>query len=327
MNKSNKVTVHDVARVAGVSKSTVSLVLRQSDKASDKAKRKVAAAIEQTGYVYNREAASMRSKSSNLIAIVINDLTNPYSAKLAVALEKQVRKLGFMSMMVNSDECVKTQSDLVAELSQYKIRAFIVVPAPNTKSTWLDALENDQTQVICMMRQVEKSNVPCVLPSNKQGTYLAAKQLLSRGITRLAFIGGDSSISDYHQRLAGFQTALNEANQASNNIFNSKTNRFGGRSAMADCLSTMPDIEGVVCFNDIVAYGVIEQLNVAGLRPGQHIGVIGFDDLDDSELMQVPLSTVRIDADAVAKSVCEILQNGSDGQLLEVPVELIVRDS
>ena len=81
-NSKQSVTVHDVARVAGVSKSTVSLVLRGSDKASEKAKEKVHQAIKKTGYVYNREAAAMRSKSSDLVAIVINDLTNPYSIRI-----------------------------------------------------------------------------------------------------------------------------------------------------------------------------------------------------------------------------------------------------
>ena len=99
-----KATVFDVARHAGVSKSTVSLVLTQSDKVSDKAKLKVEQAIEAIGYVYNREAASMRSRRSNLVAIVINDLTNPYSAQLAVGLEQHIRKMGLFSMLVNSAE-------------------------------------------------------------------------------------------------------------------------------------------------------------------------------------------------------------------------------
>ena len=113
---SKSVTVHDVARVAGVSKSTVSLVLTGSKKVSDTAKLKVEKAIDETGYVYNRDAASMRSRKSNLVAIVINDLTNPYSAQLAVGLEQQIRKMGLFSMLVNSGEDVETQNQLVRNL-------------------------------------------------------------------------------------------------------------------------------------------------------------------------------------------------------------------
>lgn len=184
------VTVHDVARVAGVSKSTVSLVLRGSEKASAKAKDKVLKAIEETGYVYNRDAAAMRSKSSDLVAIVINDLTNPYSAKLAVALEKHVRQLGLMATLVNTSEDVETQTQIVAKLKEYRVKAFIICPAPNTEAKWLEELQTMQTQVVSIMRQVSGSTIPCVLPDNEKGVYTATKALIKRGHKQIAFIGG-----------------------------------------------------------------------------------------------------------------------------------------
>ena len=107
INNGKSVTVFDVARAAGVSKSTVSLVLTNSNKVSDKARQKVEKAIKETGYVYNRDAASLRSKRSNLVAIVINDLTNPYSAQLAVGLERQIRQMGLFSMLVNWYSLIK----------------------------------------------------------------------------------------------------------------------------------------------------------------------------------------------------------------------------
>ena len=124
--KSKSVTVIDVAKKAGVSKSTVSLVLTGSPKVSDKARSKVEKAIDEIGYVYNRDAASLRSRKSNLVAIVINDLKNPYSAQLAVGLEKQIRQMGLFSMLVNSDENVETQSSLVRNLKEYNVAAFII---------------------------------------------------------------------------------------------------------------------------------------------------------------------------------------------------------
>ena len=321
------VTVHDVARVAGVSKSTVSLVLRGSEKASAKAKDKVLKAIEETGYVYNRDAAAMRSKSSDLVAIVINDLTNPYSAKLAVALEKHVRQLGLMATLVNTSEDVETQTQIVAKLKEYRVKAFIICPAPNTEAKWLEELQTMQTQVVSIMRQVSGSTLPCVLPDNEKGVYTATKALIKRGHKQIAFIGGDDAISDYHQRLLGFNNAINEHSDVSSWVFNSATNRQGGRLAMSMCLEKVPSIESVMCFNDIVAYGVMEYLAEQNIKPGHDIGVIGFDDLDDSKLMSVPLSTVKIDADDIAKAVCEILKGDKPESLKQVPVSLIERSS
>lgn len=328
-NNTNKqsVTVHDVARVAGVSKSTVSLVLRGSDKASDRAKEKVLKAIEETGYVYNREAAAMRSKSSDLVAIVINDLTNPYSANLAVALEKHIRELGLMATLVNTSENALTQTQIVAKLQEYRVKAFIICPTPNTQASWLNQLQKPHTQVVSIMRQVDGSQVPCVLPNNEMGAYNATKALIARGHKHIAFIGGDAAISDYHQRLAGFNKAAKEQNDSQTWVFNSTTNRHGGRLAMSECLAQVPQVESVVCFNDIVAYGVIEYLAEQNLKPGADIGVIGFDDLDDSKLMSVPLSTVKIDANDIAKAVCHILKNDTQKGLTQVPVALIERSS
>jgi LacI family transcriptional regulator len=331
LNKNNHnnqtVTVHDVARVAGVSKSTVSLVLRGSDKASTRAKEKVLKAIQETGYVYNREAAAMRSKSSDLVAIVINDLTNPYSAKLAVALEKHIRELGFMATLVNTSENALTQTQIVSKLQEYRVRAFIICPTPNTQASWLNQLQKPQTQVVSIMRQVTNSQVPCVLPDNELGAYQATQSLINRGHKHIAFIGGDASISDYHQRLSGFNKAISERDDIQSWVFNSATNRHGGRMAMSECLAQVPNVESVMCFNDIVAYGVIEFLSEQGLKPGADIGVVGFDDLDDSKLMSIPLSTVKINADDIAKAVCYILKNNIQDGIQQVPIELIERAS
>jgi LacI family transcriptional regulator len=320
------VTVIDVAKAAGVLKSTVSLVIRGSDKVSDRAKEAVKKAIKQTGYVYNREAAAMRSKSSELVAIVINDLTNPYSAQLAVALENQVRKRGLMTMLVNSAENVDTQTELVEKLAQYRLKAYIICPAPNTEGAWLNELAQGKSQVITMMRQVSGADVPCVLPDNETGTYLATKALLEKGRRHFAFIGGDDSISDYHQRLAGVQKAVNEYS-VTVKVVNSATNRQGGRLAITECLSSFPELDAVVCFNDIVAYGVMEHLTATGVKIGEEVSVVGFDDLSDSAWMQVPLSTVRIDADKIAHAVCGFLDEPNSAQVEQVDVELMMRAS
>lgn len=96
---------------------------------------------------------------------------------------------------------------------------------------------------------------------------------------------------------------------------------------MSMCLEKVPSIESVMCFNDIVAYGVMEYLAEQNIKPGHDVGVIGFDDLDDSKLMSVPLSTVKIDADDIAKAVCEILKGDKPENLKQVPVSLIERSS
>ncbi|MFC3034722.1 LacI family DNA-binding transcriptional regulator [Pseudoalteromonas fenneropenaei] len=331
-NKSEKITIFDVAKEAQVSKSTVSLVLTQSDKVSDRSREKVLKAIDKLGYVYNRDAAALRSKRSNLVALVINDLTNPYSAQLAVGLEKHIGALGMLPMLVNTGECLTRQQQVVNTLKEYNVAAFVICPAPGTDKQWVNRLIESGFPVINIMREVPFSDAPTILPDNQKGTLLATEHLLSQGIEKIAFVGGTEDISDYHERLAGYQTALRLHQVASNNaIVPASTNRQGGREAFNTLMQTHPDTEAIVCFSDVIAYGVIEAMRQRQLEPGKDIKVVGFDDLEDSRLMDPSLSSVHIEADDIGKRTClalaELLNGSAPAVRTLVDVKLIVRDS
>lgn len=329
--KTQKVTVFDVARHAGVSKSTVSLVLTRSDKVSQKAKEKVEQAIDAIGYVYNREAASLRSRKSNLIAIVINDLTNPYSAQLAVGLEQHIRKMGLFSMLVNSGEDLETQQQLVRNLKEYNVAAFIMCPVAGTSAKWQNDLIEQGFPVINIMREVLDAKVPTVLPDNTLGTHQATEHLIEKGYKHIAFIGGNENISDYHQRLLGFKQALksHKRNFDERLCIQSETNRHGGRQAMLQALKQVKNLDAVICLSDVIAYGAIETLREQNLQPGKDIAIVGFDDLADSSLMTPALSTVKIDADKIGAVVCSLLSdiNTAPHDTVLVPIELKIRES
>lgn len=324
VNNKQKITIFDVAREAGVSKSTVSLVLTDSDKTSEKTKQKVLETISRLGYVYNRDAASLRSKRSKMVAVLINDLTNPYSAQLAVGLERHLYQLGMLPMLINSDENYARQQNIVSTLREYNVAAIIMCPAPGTEISWIDGLIQSGLPVINIMREVPFCNAPTVLPDNQKGTHIATKHLLNQGFTKLAFLGGTDDISDFHERLRGFQLALASQNIdiASCPIVQANTNRQGGREAMLQLLKETPNIQGVICFSDVIAYGAIESLKSMNLVAGKDIKIIGFDDLADSSLMSPALTTVRIDADDIGKRTCQVLSELLNGT--QPPVRTLV---
>ncbi|CCQ10094.1 Transcriptional regulator of mannoside utilization, LacI family [Pseudoalteromonas luteoviolacea B = ATCC 29581] len=330
--KPEKVTIFDVAREAQVSKSTVSLVLTQSDKVSAKSKEKVLSAIEKLGYVYNRDAAALRSKRSNLIALIINDLTNPYSAQLAVGLEKHIAELGMLPMLVNTDESFTRQQQVVQTLKEYNVAAFVICPAPGTDKTWVNQLINSGFPVINIMREIPYANAPTILPDNQKGTLLATEHLIAQGAKHPAFVGGNNQISDYHERLKGFQTALTlEGSFQAAPVVCSLTNRQGGRDAFNSLISKYPNTDAIVCFNDVVAYGVMDAMQQHGLVPGKDIKIVGFDDLEDSKLMSPALSSVRIEAQEIGKRTClalkELLEHGQPALRTQIDVRLMIRAS
>jgi len=332
IKKTGKFTIWDVAKEAQVSKSTVSLVLTNSDKVSKKSKDKVLSAIEKLGYVYNRDAAALRSKRSNLVALVINDLTNPYSAQLAVGLEKHILALGMLPMLVNIAEDVERQKQVVKTLKEYNVAAFIMCPAPGTEQSWQDDLIESGFPVINIMREIPFSAAPCILPDNKKGTHVATSHILSQGIEDIAFLGGTSEISDYHERLSGFLSALKQFNIHDEKcVIEAPTNRQGGREAFDKLITQAPSTQAIICFNDVIAYGVIEAMRQHGLEPGKDIKVVGFDDLEDSRLMLPSLSTIAINADEIGKRTCqvlnELLNQSTPPVRTLVDVNLQIRDS
>ncbi|MDD1782981.1 LacI family DNA-binding transcriptional regulator [Enterovibrio sp. ZSDZ35] len=328
-----KATVIDVAKAAGVSKSTVSLVLRGSEGVKAETVAKVNIAIEQLGYVYNRDAASLRNKESNLIAIVANDLANPYLAQVIMALEAELERRGFMPVVVNINESVARQTTMIASLREHNVAGYFMTPAPETQASWLKGLASSDHPVICLMRDVAGSDVPYVMPDNVKGVYLATQYLISLGHKRIAFVGGVETISDYQERKQGFIRAMEEAQLPikAEDIVPSSTKREGGKVALHRVLDSDNSITAVMCFTDVVAYGVYSALMERGLTPGKEIAVVGFDDLEDSRLMSPALTTVKVRAEDIGRVACERLQqwreNNSVPESALVGVELVVRAS
>ncbi|NUZ09890.1 LacI family DNA-binding transcriptional regulator [Pseudoalteromonas sp. McH1-7] len=329
--KRANVTIFDVAKEAQVSKSTVSLVLTQSEKVSDKSKAKVLHAIEKLGYVYNREAAALRSKRTNLVALVMNDLTCPLCAQLAVELEKQVYTLGMVPMLVSTNECIERQQQAVQAFKEYNVSAFIMIPAKGTSRQWLDNLYDSGFLVITIMREIAFAKAPSILPDNKKGTHLATSHLIEVGARHIAALG-EQDCFEYQAKLAGFQSALTShhvKHQAT--VIDVQNNRRAGKKAFKQLIETHRNIDAVMCFSDFIAYGVVDTMREIGLSPGRDIKVIGFNDFADSQFMTPSLSSVKIDINEICRRTCQTLSEQLSGTTPAattiVDVTLQLRDS
>ena len=151
MSSRDKTTILDIAREAGVSKSTVSLVLQGSDLIKPDTAAKVRKAIAETGYVYNRGAANLRKAQSNVIGMVINDLTNPFYAELAVGMERTFQAAGIVPFIANTSESPIRQDEVLKSMLEQGVAGLIVAPARGTKP---DAFKRIETAGL-------PSSLPC----------------------------------------------------------------------------------------------------------------------------------------------------------------------
>lgn len=330
-----RITLHDVARHVGVSKSTVSLVLQGNSGVSTKTRERILRGIEETGYVYNRKAAALRQTQQNdLIGVLVNDLKTPYSSEVLSQIEEYALLRNIVPMFASCTEKLAQQEKLVQLYMEHKVAGFILCPAPGTRPAWLDGIWRNGFPLVQIMREVPFCRLPSVVADNRAGTYAATQHLLQLGHERIAFLGGDEGISDYHERLAGYMDALNDAGVRvpDGYIYPVAQSRAAGREGLRSLLACDPKITALVCFSDLLAYGVLSMSHELGIKVGQDLAVVGFDDLADSRLTYPALTSVRVEAADFAQVAMELLQlylqeRQAPVERRVVPATLVIRES
>jgi len=327
-------TMIDIARAAGVSKSTVSLVLRGSDLVKAETRGRVDATIERLGYVYNRGAANLRASSSSFVGMVISDLTNPFFAELAVGIESALYALGFVPILANTNEDVERQAYVLRSLREHNVAGIIMSPARGADA-WTLANQLPSTMpTIITMRRIVSSPFPYIGPDNRAGSREAVAHLLRLGHRRIAYLGGDEKITTQVERAAGWQDALAAAGipHEEGLMFPAPPTRAGGRDALGRALALPKPPTALFCYNDIVAMGATRELAMRGLVPGRDVAVVGFDDIAEAEHNAPPLTTVSADTRQMGARCAESLLRlirGDDPQGLSYAgrTRLVVRES
>lgn len=333
---SNRVTVIDIARAAGVSKSTVSLVLQASPLVNETTRAKVNAVILELGYVYNRGAANLRQKSapSRIIGIIVNDLTNSFFAELAVGMDMVMQSAGYVQFLSNSAESVDRQCEVVASMREHSISGLILSPAKGTKAADLKPIVGSGIPVVSVVRGVPGAKISTLSSSNHVGAKAAVRHLISLGHRRIAFLGGVPDTTVFAERTGGWRDALIETGLAASDdlIVSSTASRAGGMAAIERALNLVDRPTAALCFNDASAFGVCDGLRSAGKEPGRDFGVVGFDDVIEAETAVPSLTTVSVDPQGMGRRAAQLLLKQINAGKVEPeqivsPVRLVVRQS
>jgi|SRR5438105_6001260 len=326
-------TILDVAEAAGVSKSTVSLVLNGSPLIKEATAAKVREVAAQIGYVYNRRAADMRSQSSNIIGVVINDLMNPFFAEVLVGIERKLVEAGYITLMAHTYESLALQTKLMHSMREQNAAGIILCPALDTPATLVKEVQAWGIPLVVMVRSLGKGNYDYAGSDNALGTFMAMQHLLAKGHRRIGFLGGQSG-AVFDDRLQGYRQALKKhrLKEDAELLCPALPTRQGGYDALQRLLDVQPAATAAVCYNDITAFGALAALGERGIAAGQDFAIMGFDGLLDTAHSNPPLSTVNIRpgalGEAAASLMLERLSKPDAGRLryLATP-ELLLRAS
>ncbi|HEX7342512.1 MAG TPA: LacI family DNA-binding transcriptional regulator [Rhodanobacteraceae bacterium] len=335
----HRVTIADIARGCGVSTATVSLVLRGSPLTATATRKKVEAEIRRQGYVYNRAAANLRQRTSSSVALVINDLSNPYFAEFAAGVDETLGSRHYVTLLGSTNESTERQRQVLASLIEHAPAGIILSPAEYSDGERLHAIIGAHTPVLVFNREPPHadwahSHWDYLALDNRRGARLATEHLLALGHRRIAFFGGHASSSSCSERREGYAGAMVHAGVEIDAawLVESAPTRLAAAQETAALFACDRAPTAAVCYNDAVALGLMLGLAAHGRRPGRDFAVTGFDDIPEAAVSMPPLTTLATDPRARGRQAAErilarVLAPEADGTRCVAPVHLVARGS
>lgn len=326
-----RATSLDVAKLAGVSQSAVSRALTPGASISDAMKRRVIEAAETLGYTPNVFARSLITNRSNIIGVVMGDVTSSFYAEVLDRLSRSLQDRGQRVLFASAPpEAGPDQA--VQELLHYQV-AGIVITSATLSRAMAERCAAAQAPVVLLNRRPPVGEASSVRCNSVNGGYLAGDLLARAGHRRYAFIGGLPGAFSSKERERGFARALAAHGKTIALRADGQFTYQGGFAAARDLLGRRAPPDAIFCGGDEMALGVVDAArHVMGLRIPQDLSIIGFDDIPTAAWEGYRLTTIRQPVQRMVERILEILfaqiaQPGAKRVVEQIPCELVVRGS
>ena len=309
-------TIHDVARMAGVSIKTVSNVLNGYASIRPATKQRVLEAIESLDWTPNLTARGLRSGRTGLINLIIPDLRNAYFAELSDVLMEAADAQGLSVIVAQTRGQRRRELDLLRGPRAQMVDGILFSPlALGDQDTPL--LATVKTPMVLLGERILDGPKDLVTMHNVEGARAATRHLLDQGRRRILAFGSDASLlnGSANLRLIGYRQALEDAGVPYDPALTVDVVswlRSAGAAAMRGFLERGIAFDGVVGFNDLIALGAMRALQEAGLRVPQDVAVIGFDDIDEAQYSRPSLSTIDPGREEIAEMAIRFLKERID---------------
>ncbi|MNO19374.1 Catabolite control protein A [compost metagenome] len=327
-------TIIDVARLAGVSKTTVSRVINNYPHISADKKEQVLKAMEQLGFTPNLSARRLRGQLATTIAVVVPKIVNPFFSYLVDAIEQVGYRNGYQTLICQTNE---DKDKELAYLNLLKTKQADGMIMTSIENAWEDIKPFTQYGPIVLCNEyISKLDVPMIRVDQYQGTYIGVKHLIERGHRKIAYCTGGlfTEAGKDRDRNRGYQKALEEAGIPvnPNYILVDKHTIEDGKNVMRLILEMKDRPTAVFTGSDEIAGGLMMAAKQAGLSVPGDLAILGFDDQPIAEVLDPGLTTIRQPIEQMGQKAGEILlsilnQENTESAVHELPVELIIRKS
>lgn len=309
-----KVTMADVAELAGVSKSTVSAVINNKDVVAAATRRRVLQAVDELNYELKHSVPHRSIASSGKgIGYVIKESGNPYYAEALAGIQAVAHEAGYLVFVCSSEGDFATEQEIVRQFAARGIDGLIIMPILNDETDLSHIFDLKRLNVpLILLESVRGIRAGLVDTDNVQASAQAVSHLIDLGHQRIVHFAGPDYSKHSGERVEGVRRAFSESRL----IFDSRSMiiptgdsiEAGYRTALeyfSACGDDHPT--GVTCYNDLVALGLIRALDELGLRVPEDVSVIGFDDIEILNYLPVSLTTVRVPKQEMGRRAAELL--------------------
>jgi DNA-binding LacI/PurR family transcriptional regulator len=336
MNKKSVQTLADIARLANVSRATVSRALNDSPLLNQETKERIQALAREHNFRINASARNLRLRQSRTVAFVAptcypeffsgEDL---FGLEILGGIGTGLHTLGYDLLIIHSEPQDTTWAQ--AYLDSGRVDGFILLTS-NHKPALIKTLANMGTPFIGWGVPIPELSYCSVTGDNFSGGRLATQHLARIGRKRIAFLGGPEDSLTVQQRFKGYENALQETGQSVDPklVAYSDYSHASGMTAMQRLLEQSPNLDAVFVNSDLMAIGAIDVIQNGGKRVPEEIAVIGYDDLSIATYNNLPLTTIRQNLPLVGRLLAQnLVQYIQTGVITNVttPVELVVRKS
>jgi DNA-binding LacI/PurR family transcriptional regulator len=331
--KLQRVTIEDVAELAGVSAMTVSRVINKTGPVAEATAERIYAAISELNYIPHRGARALAARKTNNVGLILPGFSDVFFLELIRGIEAALVEEGY-ALLIYSSTQPKEQIVLDLPLGEHNTEGLIVFTDSLDESS-LRRLHSRQFPMVLLHRSTpEGLNIPCVTVENKKGAFqMVEHMILQCGHRRIAFLAGESGNEDSYWREIGYKEAL----ESHDLLFDPNLVGIGAfDDQIAEEVVSLWLVEGlqmdaIFAGDDVSARGVIRAVQKAGLKVPDDIGVAGFDDGLLSQYLDPPLTTVRAPIKEVGRSAAEqllrLIRTGQAEPLTLLPTELVIRRS
>ncbi len=332
MEGNRNVTIKDVAQHAGVAVSTVSRVLNNLDRVSDETRDKVKKAAEELGFVRNTLAASVKTGRTSMIVVVVPDIINEYYTAVIQGVEEIAIKNGYYTLVFASNDTPEKESELFNGRLGKIVEGVVLIPAHED----LSFIKNYGKPVVIVDRYVSGSNTEAVIIDNFKGSYILSKELVDNGHKDIAILIGPKMFNIGKDRMGGFEKALKEAEVPINPDYVKRCTWYAesGYEKTKELLDMKNPPTAIFATNNLLCIGCIEAIVERGLKLGEDISLVGFDDTLLAQYMAPGVTVVRRETIEMgrlgAQKLIELMQgknNSSTERKIILPVTLVRRNS